>query len=107
MTTKTMTRQLGMTLDEIDVYLISTASMNIYSDNTMAVFTNKFAELLTLEGDWRVVLTEAMFPVKNKNVTDPTIYVYSAIDGHDGKSADVGDGVVKWPGRPQRFEIPI
>lgn len=93
-------------LDEFEVYLISTASMNIHSDNTMAMFTNRFAEPLILEGDWRVALTEATFPVEIKNVTDSTIYVYSAKDGYYENSANVGDGAVKRPRRPQKFEIP-
>ena len=53
--------------DEFDVYLISKASMDVFSDNTMAAFTNR----LNLSGDWRVALIEISLPTAIQNVTDP------------------------------------
>ena len=53
--------------DEFSVYLISTASMDIFSQNTMAIFINRFQEPIILNGDWRVALTEITFPSEIKN----------------------------------------
>ena len=70
-----MSMMMTTTNDEFVVYMISTASMDIFSDNTMAAFTNRFSEPLNLSGDLRVALTEIAFPTAIKNVTDPDIYV--------------------------------
>ena len=96
-----MSMMMTTTNDEFDVYLISTASMDIFSDNTMAAFTNRFSEPLNLSGDWRVALTEIAFPTAIKNVTDSDIYVYV-----DEPDTDEGDGVIRKPRTPKHFEIP-
>ena len=45
-------------MDEFDIYLESTGSMETYRQNIMASFRNVLAEPLQLEGDWRVALAE-------------------------------------------------
>ena len=42
--------------DEFTVHLISTASMNFFSDNFLASFRNSCIEEVDLDGDWRVAL---------------------------------------------------
>ena len=42
--------------DEFTVHLISTASMNYFSDNTLAFSGNSCIEEVALDGDWRVAL---------------------------------------------------
>ena len=56
-------------MDEFDIYLESTGSMEACRQNTMACFRNVLAEPLQLEGDWRVALAEIIFPTSIKNVT--------------------------------------
>ena len=45
-------------MNEFDIYLESTGSMEVYPGNRMAVFRNLFPEPLQLDGDWRVALAE-------------------------------------------------
>ena len=68
--------------DEFNIYLISSASMDIFGQNTMASFTNQFNEPIFLEGDWRVALTEITFPTAIKNVTDTEVWVHSDDDSY-------------------------
>ena len=63
--------------DEFTVNLISSASMNIFPNNTLASFRNFFSEALILQGDWRVALTEIIFPAQIANVTTKDITVYT------------------------------
>ena len=56
-------------MDEFDIYLESTGSMDTYHTNTMACFRNVLAEPLYLEGDWRVAIAEIIYPSSIKNVT--------------------------------------
>lgn len=70
------------------IYLISTASMDIFPDNTISSFRNFLKEPLKLEGDWRVALSEITFPSNIKNVTDGTIYYY------DGKNVSSNEATV-------------
>ena len=57
------------------MHVVSSASMNIFPENTLANFTNYFSEEVNLEGDWRVALSETIFPsrlinqVNTKHVT--------------------------------------
>ena len=48
--------------DEFTVHLISTASMDYFPDNTLASFRNFCKEEIALDGDWRVALSEIIFP---------------------------------------------
>ena len=44
-------------MDEFEVHLLSTASVEIFGDNTMAAFKNQLPQNISLEGDWRVALS--------------------------------------------------
>ena len=56
--------------DEFTVHLISTASMDYFPGNILASLRNFCKEEIALDGDWRVALSEIVFPTKLNNVTD-------------------------------------
>ena len=58
---------------QFTVHLVSSASMNIFRDNTMASFRNQLAAPLELEGTWQVALESIIFPTSIKNVTSVKI----------------------------------
>lgn len=64
-------------MDEFDIYLESTGSMDTYHTNTMACFRNVLAEPLYLEGDWRVAIAEIIYPSSIKNVTTKDYFIYT------------------------------
>ena len=70
-------------MDEFDIYLESSGSMNIYRDNTMAVFRNLLAHPIHLEGDWRVALAEIIFPTSIKNITTTDYFIYTPKTPYD------------------------
>ena len=43
-------------MNEFDIYIESTGSMDAYPGNKVAVFRNLLPEPLQLDGDWRVAL---------------------------------------------------
>ena len=43
-------------MEEFEVHLLPTASMNIYADNTLASSKNQLPQIISLEADWRVAL---------------------------------------------------
>ena len=50
--------------------------MGVFTDNTLANFKNLFSEEIILEGDWRVALSEVIFPAFIYNVVDTEVRVY-------------------------------
>ena len=83
-------------MDEFDIYLESTGSMNIYKDNTMSVFRNLLAHSINLEGDWRVALAEIIYPTNIKNITTTEYMIYTPKTPYDSTPVTRGDaaGVV-------------
>ena len=51
--------------DEFTVHVISSASMEIFNQNTLASFRNFFNDEIQLSGDWRVALSEIIFSDQN------------------------------------------
>ena len=64
-------------MDEFDIYLESTGSMQTYQNNKMACFRNVLSEPLQLDGDRRVALAEFTFPSSIKNVTTKDYFIYT------------------------------
>ena len=64
-------------MDEINIYLKSTESMNVYTENTMAAFLNLVALPIQLEGDCRVSSAEVMFPTSFENFTRNNYFIYT------------------------------
>lgn len=61
---------------QFTVHLVSSASMNIFRDNTMASFRNQLAAPLDLAGLWHVALESIIFPTSIKNVTSVKMQDY-------------------------------
>ena len=80
-------------MDEFDIYLESTGSMNIYKDNTMSVFRNLLAHPINLEEDWRVALAEIIHPTNVKNITTTAYMIYTPKTPYDSTPVTMrGDG---------------
>ena len=54
-----------MAHDEFTIHLVSSASMNIFPDNTLAKFKNFLSQEINLEDDWRVAISEIIFPANH------------------------------------------
>ena len=63
----------------ITITLVSSASMNVFKDNTLANLSNLLSEEIYLQGEWRVAVTEIPSPTKRDNVT-VNIIVYHKKD---------------------------
>ena len=63
---------------EFTVHLVSSASMNIFPRNTLSSFKNYFNEEINLEGDWRVALSEIIFPAKINQVNKSDLKIFSS-----------------------------
>ena len=62
--------------DSFTVNLVTSASMNIFSENSWANFKNLLSEEINLQGEWKVALTEITFPAHINNVTDTKLIYY-------------------------------
>lgn len=66
-----------MTGEEFTIDLISSASLDIFPQNTFSSFTNQLSRVIELEGEWVVGLLSIAFPSKIKNVTSTLIRQYT------------------------------
>ena len=62
--------------DSFTITLLSSASMNIFIDNSLASFKYLLSENIDQQGEWRVALTEITFPTHINNVTDIKLVYY-------------------------------
>ena len=67
-------------MNEFTIYLVSSASMNIFPKHSLANFRNYFNEEVNLEGDWRVAVSEIIFPSKINQVNTNHVIKYSEQD---------------------------
>ena len=65
-------------MNEFTVHLVSSASMNIFPQNTLSSFKNFFNEEINLEGDWRVALSGIVFPTKINQVNKSDLKIFSS-----------------------------
>ena len=65
-------------MNEFTVHLVSSASMNIFPQNTLSSFKNYFNEEINLVGDWRVALSEIIFPAKMNQVNISDLKIFSS-----------------------------
>ena len=63
--------------DEFTVHVISSVSMEIFDQNTLASIRNFFNDEIQLSGDWRVALSKIIFPTKIKHVVNGDLIAYS------------------------------
>ena len=88
--------------DEFTVHVISSASMEIIDQNTLASFRNFFSDEIQLSGDWRN-LGEIIFPTKIEHITNGVLTSYSlcGLEGHQRNSS--GANVIKRPYNGERL----
>ncbi len=69
-------------MDHFFVVLPSNGSSEIYSDNTLAHFTNQLKHPIQLEGDYEVAVVEIIYPYPHHSILPNTEYVqiYTATD---------------------------
>ena len=48
-------------MEEFEVHLVSTASMNIFADNRLASSKNQLPQNISIEGDSRVAFSRKLF----------------------------------------------
>ena len=65
-------------MNELTVHLVSSASMNIFPQNTLSSFKNYFNEEINLKGDWRVALSKIIFPAKINQVNNSDLKIFSS-----------------------------
>ena len=70
--------------------------MSVFPENTLANFKNVFNEEISLEGDWRVALSEIMFPSRINQVNSTRIIKYSS-EGNKNHQRSIPTGAVSKP----------
>ena len=65
-----MSSNFGGDKDAFSFILVSSASMNIFIDNSLSGVKNLLSEDIDLQSEWRVALAEITFPTHFNNVTD-------------------------------------
>ena len=58
------------------IELVSNASAQFFSDNTLSSFTNFLPEQLNLDGQWEVAISEISYPSMYQNVTEGKIMFF-------------------------------
>lgn len=79
-------------MESVIVELVSSASYNIFPNNTLSSFTNFLPDQLNFEGEWEVALLEITYPSMYNNVTYGSFW-YSKVDNK--KSNDFNTVIVK------------
>ncbi len=79
---------------EFTIYLVSSASMDLFPDNTLASFRTMLRESLNLEGEWGVALSEITYPCHIKNVTKDAFRTFKNFEIEE-------DGTKMWNERVQ------
>ena len=83
--------------DEFTAHVISSASMEIFDQNTLASFRNFFNDEIQLSGDWRVALSEIIFPTKLELITNGVLTSYSSGGLEDHQRNSSGANVISRP----------
>ena len=83
--------------DEFTVHVISSASMQIFGSNTLASFRNFFNDEIQLSGDWRVALSEIIFPTKIEHVVNGELIAYSLKGYEDSQKISSDASVISRP----------
>ena len=89
--------------DEFTVHVISSASMEIFDQNTLASFRNFFNDQIQLSGDWRVALSEIIFPTKIEHITNGVLISYSLSGLEDHQRNSSGANVISRPYNGERL----
>ena len=89
--------------DEFTVHVISSASMEIFDQNTLASFRNFVNDEIQLSGDWRVALSEIIFPTKIQHVVNGDLIAYSLKGYEDSQKISSDANVVSRPYSGEKF----
>ena len=57
-------------MESFAIELVSNASAQLFPDNTLSSFTNFLPEILNLEGQWEVAISEISYQSMYQNVTE-------------------------------------
>ena len=71
-----MSSNIGGDKDSFSNTLVSSASMNIFIDNSLVSLKDLLSEDINLQGDGRVAITEIKFSTPFNNVTNTKIVYY-------------------------------
>ena len=71
--------------------------MEIFDQNTLASFRNFFTDEIQLSGDWRVALSEIIFPTKIEHITNGVLISYSLSGLEDYQRNSPGANVISRP----------
>ena len=83
--------------DEFTVHVISSASMEIFDSNTLGSFQNFLNDEIQLAGDWRVALSEIIFPTKIEHIVKGDMVVYSIQGYEDSQKRATEANVISLP----------
>ena len=83
--------------DEFTVHVISSASMDIFQENTLAYFRNLFNDEINLTGDWRVALSEIIFPTKIEHIVNGDLVAFSLRGYEESQNRATGSNVISRP----------
>ena len=89
--------------DEFMVHVISSASMEIFDQNTLASFRNFFNDEIQLSRDWRVALSEIIFSTKIEHITNGVLTSYSLGGLEDHQRNSSGANVISRPYNGERL----
>ena len=92
-------------VDEFTVHVVSSASMEIFDSNTLESIRNVFNDKIQLGGDWRVALSEIIFPTKIENIVNGKLIVYNLNDYEDSQKMSWGANVNSRPYSRQQFSF--
>ena len=88
--------------DEFTVHVISSASMEIFDQNTLASFRNFFNDEIQLSGDWRVALSE-IISTKIEHIPNGVLISYSLSGLEDHQRNSSGSNVISRPYNGERL----
>ena len=83
--------------DEFTVHVISSASMETFGSNTLASFRNFFIDEIHLSVNWRVALSEIIFPSKVQHVVNGDLIAYSRKGYEDSQKISSDANVISRP----------
>ena len=83
--------------DEFTVHDFSSASMQIFSQTLWLLFAIFFNDEFQLSGDWRVALSEIIFPTKIEHVVNGDLIAYSLKGYEDSQKISSDANVISRP----------
>ena len=73
-------------MESFTIELVSNASAQLFSANTLSSPTNFLPEQLNLEGQWQIAISEKSYPSMYQNVTEGKLMFF---DGKLSKSSEL------------------